>query len=238
MHPLCRRGPCHSATRILSVARAEEVASPRAVLETAALLLSYALVVWSGPRGSNSRDRFGRPLPQPLGQTRNVLAGCVRRALSLYPRQGSACAATASCSPRRLSAGCGAHRMRFPRYRGVLVVRARVERAQPEGGWVTATWGRQSRNAEPKIWHLRDESNVPSRIRSPGAGVPRRRCVVEPCPWNRTWSSRAYKARAVPSGPQGKCHSSIDRSRSTDEWRGCQIAHPRASPPPAAAAAT
>lgn len=69
MHPLCRRRPCHSATRIY-LARAEEVASPCSVLETGALLLSYALMFWSGPRGSNSRDRFGRPLPVPLGQTR------------------------------------------------------------------------------------------------------------------------------------------------------------------------
>jgi hypothetical protein len=50
------------------LARAEEVASPSSVLETrplSALLLNYALVnQWSGPRESNSRDRFGRPQPR------------------------------------------------------------------------------------------------------------------------------------------------------------------------------
>ncbi len=48
---------------------------------------------------------------------------------------------------------------------------------------------------------------------SPGGGV-------VPCPWNQTWSSRAYKARAVSSGPQGICHPSFTTSR-TKRWRAC-----------------
>ena len=58
-----------------------------------------------------------------------------------------------------------------------------------------------SHSARPAfiVWHLRDESNVPIGIRNPDAGSAGGGVV--PYPRNRTWSSRAYKARAVPSGP-------------------------------------
>ena len=157
------------------MARAEEVASPCSVLETAALLLSYALMF-----GAGREDRT-----RMIGLEDRCLCHSARPARNI---------ARELTVLMRSNGGSGTSR---------TFIGSRPGGLQPLG---VASPAMPNRN-----WYLRDESNVPSGIRSPSAGVPRRRCVV-PCPWNQTWSSRAYKARAVSSGPQGMCHSVVQKS--------------------------